>query len=125
MQSLQSLKLDKILLSSIEKCIDVAKPILDQIVVRFPSYTNHNIVHSEKVLSICHYFIDDISNLSEDERYILAVAAILHDIGMAVSDEQLKLFCNKHKIDYSDNITNEQQQEIIRENHHTLTRCAR
>jgi len=111
------------LLPKIDECKRVASPILAQIVTRFPTYTAHDITHSESVASNCRYFIDETSALSEDELYILSVATILHDIGMAITDNQLLAYAPKCHFDYNDSLSGDEKRELIRTHHHMLAEC--
>lgn len=109
------------LASLIDTCKNAASPILKRIVERFPTYTNHDIEHSEKVISIFEHIIDTTIDLSNDELYILLTASLLHDIGMAVNDEQLKVYCNKCNITYEDSFSVEAKREIIRDFHNIFS----
>lgn len=62
---------------------DTARPILARTTGVLSDFTEHDLNHSfgvEKMYDLL--FKNDFSSLSEDERFILIAATILHDIGM-------------------------------------------
>ena len=77
---------------------------------RFPHYTDHSIAHSNRVLSLASSLLPSSIHLSEDERFILLCAIILHDIGM-----QVNIY-----LDATFPLNNEQL-EAIRSEHHELS----
>lgn len=62
----------------------------NRIPVIFPNYTLHNIDHSIRIIKYMGEIVSDISKLDELEVAILIHSALLHDIGMAVSDDDIK-----------------------------------
>ena len=109
------------LASKIENKDSGIQLILNKIVSRFPDYTDHSLRHSTTVMEYCEYLIEDITDLSDNELYILLHACILHDVGMAVTDAQLGEYCKKENIKYSDSMGAEEKREIIREHHHVFS----
>jgi hypothetical protein len=100
------------LLRKIDIIKEKASPLLDRILITYPEYTTHNILHSEAVLTRINDLIP--SNLKEElksyEIFFLIASAYLHDIGMAELDyfgipQDIK--SNKEKLE-----------EYIRDNHH-------
>ncbi|WP_319589919.1 ATP-binding protein [uncultured Draconibacterium sp.] len=57
----------------------------------FSSYTLHDIEHSYRIIKYMSDIITDISKLNELEITILILVGLLHDVGMAVSSEDLEL----------------------------------
>jgi len=56
----------------------------------FDTYTIHDINHSFRILQHCYHLVDDkLDELNELDIVILMYSTILHDIGMAVSNEEL------------------------------------
>ena len=109
------------LASKIENKDSGIQQILNKTGLRFPDYTDHSLKHSETVMEYCEYLIEDIADLSGNELYILLLACILHDVGMAVTDAQLGEYCKKGNIEYSDSMGDEEKREIIREHHHIFS----
>ncbi len=75
-------------LSDIQQIISTITPILNEICVSFDNYTLHNIEHSLHVLSyMCDIAGEDnLKMLSDLELAMIIEVALLHDIGMWVSD---------------------------------------
>ena len=88
---------------------------LEEIELLFPEFPKHNIEHSEKVIENLNKIIYDNlkKDLNEYEIYFLLAAAYLHDIGMALLEEELddplikQLKNSKEKL-----------KKYIRKNHH-------
>lgn len=55
----------------------------------FPDYTLHDTGHSFRIINYMFDIISDPQNLNDLEISILINSALLHDIGMAISDEDL------------------------------------
>lgn len=55
----------------------------------FPNYTLHNTGHSFRLIEYMSKLVDDYTCLNELEVSLLIYSALLHDIGMAVSDEDV------------------------------------
>jgi molecular chaperone HtpG len=56
----------------------------------FPNYTLHNTGHSFRIMEYMTKIVADLSRLSELEVALLFYSALLHDIGMAVSHEDIE-----------------------------------
>lgn len=58
----------------------------------FPEYTDHGIMHIQKVLEICDRLISDSSMkaLSSKEIGVLIISVMLHDIGMFIQKDGLR-----------------------------------
>ena len=70
----------------------IVKPILDnQIPKTFQTYTLHDVAHSIRIMQHMALLIEDINKLSCLEIAVLIYSALLHDIGMAVSEEDKHL----------------------------------
>lgn len=95
----QSLKLDDLelvkhlakknspLLSKIKTLFEIIKEQLNnRIPVVFPTYTLHNADHSLRIIGYMGDLVDDLDQLDDLEVALLIMSALLHDIGMAVSD---------------------------------------
>lgn len=78
-------------LDDIVKVYDVVKPILNtRLPSVFPHYTLHDVGHSFRIMEYMNALIGDLSSLNELELAIAIYSALLHDIGMAVGDEDIK-----------------------------------
>lgn len=112
---LEKSDLGKELLSNIEIMREEIAPILEKITDLFTEYTKHDIEHSDKVIKLLDMLISDNlkSNLKEYNLYFLLCAAILHDIGMTIFDEE---FEEEEVLKLKNNP--EELKEYIRDNHH-------
>jgi len=65
---------------------------LQNVGVYFPHYSRHDESHSRQILVHIERLLgpDNIAKLSPTDTWLLLEAAYLHDIGMIISDEQLK-----------------------------------
>lgn len=79
-------------LPKIQEIYDEVKDILNtRVQFVFPNYTLHNTGHSFRIIEYMSKLVQDYSKLNELEITILILSALLHDIGMAVSDEDIEL----------------------------------
>ncbi len=69
---------------------DTAGPLLSRIPVVFKQYTEHDLGHSRNLIDLMGRFIppDTLRNLNALELSLLVIAALLHDIGMFVTDAE-------------------------------------
>ncbi|WP_430811577.1 MULTISPECIES: HD domain-containing protein [unclassified Carboxylicivirga] len=82
--------IDSPFLPKIAEVYDEIKEILNTRVQRvFPNYTLHNTSHSFRVMEYMGKLIHDVSLLDELEVVLLVYAALLHDIGMAVGENDI------------------------------------
>lgn len=79
-------------LSNIESIVQEKSIVLaNEIPKIFDTYTIHDINHSLRILQHCYCLVQDkIREMNELDIVILFYSAILHDIGMAVSTEELE-----------------------------------
>lgn len=79
-------------LSKIQEVYEEVKDILNCRVQHvFPNYTLHNTGHSFRLMEYMSKLVGDINNLNELEISLMIYSALLHDIGMAVSKEDIDL----------------------------------
>ncbi|WP_419764471.1 MAG: ATP-binding protein [Arcobacter sp.] len=64
--------------------------------INFPNYTNHDIRHSISIINTMYDLIKDNDDFSALEYALMIYAAIFHDIGMAVDDEEIKKIKNNN-----------------------------
>ncbi|MEO3402392.1 ATP-binding protein [Mucilaginibacter sp. CAU 1740] len=57
----------------------------------FPKYTLHNTSHSFRIINYMAKLVANITELSELEITLLICAALLHDVGMAISEADIEL----------------------------------
>ena len=68
----------------------VIQPLLDQRIAQvFTEYTQHDSKHSLRIIQHMESIIGDISLLNDFEIALLVYVALLHDIGMAASEEEI------------------------------------
>src|SRR5690606_41186535 len=61
----------------------------DALPISFPHYTLHDTGHSFRIMEYMSKLVGDISRLSELEVSLMIYSALLHDIGMAVSEDDV------------------------------------
>uniref|UniRef100_UPI003F4925A3 HD domain-containing protein n=1 Tax=Niallia taxi TaxID=2499688 RepID=UPI003F4925A3 len=64
----------------------------------FPTYTQHDIGHSVRIIGHIEKVIPDVKKLNDLELSLLLLSALLHDIGMAASDEEIKNIREGHTV---------------------------
>ena len=69
---------------------------------RFPSFTDHSMLHSMDVLEFCNEIIGagQIHALNAAECYVLIMSCYMHDTGMGISDRDYQEFSKE--IDFGD-----------------------
>ena len=83
---------DSPFLPKIQEVFELVKEILNtRIQYVFPNYTLHNTGHSFRIMQYMSKIVNDISKLNELEITLLIYSALLHDIGMAVSEDDVNL----------------------------------
>jgi hypothetical protein len=88
----------------IERLKSNVEPLLARIYSIFPAYTDHDIPHSEHIMTILGWLLpDEIVKLSAQEMFCLLAAALLHDIGM---------------LNAIDKVGDRESQQQIRDSHH-------
>ncbi|PKP32042.1 MAG: hypothetical protein CVT99_06105 [Bacteroidetes bacterium HGW-Bacteroidetes-16] len=81
---------DSPFLPKIQEVYEQVKDILNSRVQHvFPHYTLHNTGHSFRIMEYMSKLVSDISKLNEIEITLMIYSALLHDIGMAVSEEDI------------------------------------
>lgn len=82
----------------------------------FPTYTDHSVLHSMKVIECCNQLIGaNIHQMNADEIYVLLMAAYLHDSGMGISQADYEQFKGRICMDdYPEPHTQEEKAELIR-----------
>ncbi|GAB3637268.1 hypothetical protein GCM10027422_28580 [Hymenobacter arcticus] len=84
--------LDSPFVNTIREVYEEIKELLNtRIQYVFPNYTLHNSGHSFRIIQYMAKIVGNYENLSELEIALLVLSALLHDVGMAVSEEDIKL----------------------------------
>lgn len=77
-------------LPKIQEVYEQVKDILNSRVQHvFPNFTLHNTGHSFRIMEYMSKLVSDITKLNELEITLMIYSALLHDIGMAVSEEDI------------------------------------
>lgn len=76
--------------NNVTRIAEFAKDKLALIIKVFESYTDHGIEHSKKVMKYMHKLVKNEDLLSPEEIVIMIYAALFHDIGMALEDQELE-----------------------------------
>lgn len=82
--------IDSPFLSKIQEVYEQVKDILNSRVQHvFPHYTLHNTGHSFRIMEYMSKLVGDITKLNELEITLMVYSALLHDIGMALSEDDI------------------------------------
>ncbi|WP_167492613.1 HD domain-containing protein [Lysinibacillus tabacifolii] len=77
--------------SIIQNVYKEIESLLDQrIAYVFPKYTQHDTKHSKRIIEHMEKIVPNIDELNDLEIAILLLSALLHDVGMAASDEEIE-----------------------------------
>lgn len=105
-------KLDNALASDVLKNSNsIIELINKKTTINFPNYTNHDVRHSISILNTMHDLIKDNEDFSALEYALMVYSAMFHDIGMTISDDEIK----KIKVDDSKYLYN-QSFKLIKKN---------
>ena len=79
-------------LGNISAIYNDAKEILNNRITHiFPNYTLHNVGHSFRIMEYMDQILASKDEINELEVTLLIYSALLHDIGMAISEEDIRL----------------------------------
>lgn len=82
--------IDSPFLPKIQEVYEQVNDILNSRVQHvFPQYTLHNTGHSFRIMEYMSKLVGDITKLNELEITLMVYSALLHDIGMAVSEDDI------------------------------------
>ncbi|SHH08953.1 Histidine kinase-, DNA gyrase B-, and HSP90-like ATPase [Flavobacterium fluvii] len=82
--------IDSSFLPKIKEVYELVKDILNsRVQYVFPNYTLHNTGHSFRIMEYMSDLVADITKLNELEITLMVYSALLHDIGMAVSEDDI------------------------------------
>jgi hypothetical protein len=89
------------LVSIVGKAADRAGPLLERIPVTFKQYTDHNLAHSRNLIDWMGRFIPVATRkkLNGLELALLMLTALLHDLGMFVTEEEKGAFLESPEFD--------------------------
>ena len=74
--------------------ISVLSTLLNKYTERFPSFTDHSMLHSMDIIEFCNEIIgrDQVQKLLPEECYVLLMGAYMHDIGMCINHKEFLEF---------------------------------
>ncbi len=113
------------LLGHLEETKQAVDLLLQKYSANFPTYTDHSLKHTEQVFKLASELLTpaEIRNLNADEIYILAMASLLHDIGMCIPIDKIETIANTEDlIQYRKSNPNLTNEEYIRNIHHNLSK---
>lgn len=123
-------KLDKDFASQLKKTANKIKELINKkTTINFPNYTNHDMNHSFKLMDTMYELIkDNKKDFKALEIALMIYSCLFHDIGMAMSDDEIKkikdntskyLYGQDFKEVVKNNFDNEDLalQEVIRVSH--------
>lgn len=88
-------------LPNIRSVIEEIDEILSsRISALFPQFTMHDLGHSFRVMGYMYQLISDVNRLSDLDLVMLIYSALLHDIGMAASDEEIQQFVSGANLEH-------------------------
>lgn len=93
---------------------------------RFPSFTDHSMLHSMDVLEFCNEIIGagQIRALNAAECYVLIMSCYMHDTGMGISDRDYQEFSKEIDFgDYFETRSREDTAAIVRDFHNEFSGC--
>jgi HD-GYP domain-containing protein (c-di-GMP phosphodiesterase class II) len=77
-------------LPKIKEVYEQIKEILNnRVQYVFPNFTLHNTGHSFRIIEYMSKLVNDIAKLDDLEITLMIYSALLHDIGMAVSEDDI------------------------------------
>lgn len=82
-------KRESVFLNQVKDAINIANDMLPQINNVFNTYTIHGMKHSINVAEYMFELIDDAEKMSDLELVMLIYAALFHDSGMIVSNDEI------------------------------------
>lgn len=85
-------------INNVKKVYAEVKEQLPKINNVFANYTNHGIKHSLNVMKYMADLCNDINSLSDLEMVVMIYSALLHDIGMVVTKEEIEEIKNGSKL---------------------------
>lgn len=106
-----------------ETCEEV-KLLMTRYIDNFPTYTDHSIEHTTEVFNIVDEILtdDELDNLNDDEIYILSMASYLHDIGMCIPEDKIKLISDTEDLLRERELHPEiKREDYLRNIHHSLS----
>jgi hypothetical protein len=80
---------DSDFLPNIKKVFDYVKDLLPLVTRVFSDYTQHDIDHSIMITNYMFEIIDDVAQMNDLEISMMIYSALLHDIGMVVTDKEI------------------------------------
>ena len=107
-------------------------PILGRIAAFFTDYTNHDVSHCDQIVMNLNWIVPPkvISGLNRYEIQVLLLACYLHDVGMAVSEDEadeiarnsdFQLYKRQAKLSDKDKSEEELLRDYIRFIHHRIS----
>jgi molecular chaperone HtpG len=95
--------------------------LLQLYVKNFPTYTDHSLKHTTEVFKLVSDVLneEEVSNLNDQELYCLAMASLLHDVGMCLPEEKIKEFeTDKRFTHYKERNPSLTNEDLMRDLHH-------
>jgi molecular chaperone HtpG len=80
---------DSDFLPNIKKVFDYVKDSLPLVTKVFSDYTQHEVDHSIMITNYMFEIIDDVAQMNDLEISMMIYSALLHDIGMVVTDDEI------------------------------------
>lgn len=119
------MKLSPELHGRLESSIVALSGMLENFWSRFPTFTDHTMLHSLDVIDYSNKVMGDyVEKLSAMECYVLIMACYLHDIGMGVTRKDYEEFLKELDLsDYLREHPNADEKSIVRDFHNEFSGC--
>lgn len=87
------LELDSGLHNRYRDCVVVSQNMLTRYESTFPTYTDHSALHTLEIIDLCNQLVGKhLTAMTADDLYVLLMGALLHDVGMGISQRDFERF---------------------------------
>ncbi|MED4532932.1 ATP-binding protein [Metabacillus fastidiosus] len=114
---------NKYLYNKLQDTKKIVQNLINEYSANFTLYTYHNKTHTVNLIEVLGKKLLDqscLNELNEKELYVLTSASYLHDIGICISNDEIKEEYQKY-LDSNNNYNKLEMDEYIRDQHSCLT----
>ena len=104
-------------------CVAVLQNTLQRSLARFPTFTDHSLLHSMNILDFCNRLIgeEQAGRLTYEESYVIIMACYLHDVGMGISDRDYAEYLKETDPGEVPDSSGSPDPDAVRSVHHELS----
>lgn len=74
-------------------CVVATQNMLTRYESTFPTYTDHSALHTLEIIDLCNQLLGEyLGDMTADDLYVLLMGALLHDVGMGISQRDFERF---------------------------------